>query len=117
MASVEVLHALVRVFYECENVSLCDIYDSLFEVFGQDFTSEVVVFEVDEPIFAVPSVGFEGGLVIDFLVCAKQVEKFVEFVKPKARELEELLRKNGKAQLVEVETFESFLKKTGREDI
>lgn len=112
MASVEVLYALVRVFCECENVNLCDIYDSLFEVFGQDFTSEVVMFELDEPILAIPSVGFEGGLIIDFLVCAKQVNKFVKFLELKVRELEELLKKSGKSNVVEVKTFESFLEKS-----
>jgi len=117
VVSIEILHALVRVSCECEDVKLCEVFDLLFEVFGQDFTSEVVIFEADEPILAIPSVGFEEGLIIDFLVCAKHVEKFVEYLEPKVRKLEELLKKSGKGQIAEIKTFESLLKKTERRRI
>jgi len=89
------------------------IMNALQRVFGQDFASEIVRFDSDEPVFASVSIGIERGLVMDFRVNAEHAEKLVEILEPKIEELERILADSRTNQDIEIETFEIYLRKSG----
>ncbi len=113
MGYVKPMFTLIRAYCECVNACEKDILDALQKVFGQDFTSEIVRFEADEPIFAGVSIGIERGLVMDFRVNAEQAEKLIGILEPKIEELERILAGNMDKQDIEIETFEIYLRKSG----